>query len=109
MHDSNEHFDQFFHRFKLFDYQQELYEIEESKMIKSQDYIDLSLKPMKRTKPNNKDDETTRTTIRRFDVAEISSHIGNDSSKTVRSKRMTKHMICASNKVPADRVSHHLS
>lgn len=76
-------------------------------MMEPQEYIDLSLKVMKRTTSKTNDDEMFP--IRRIDVAEISSHVGHDeipenNDSLENNKRVPKHMTRVSKKKETIRV-----
>lgn len=62
--------------------QQELYEIEEKKLMKPQERIDLSLKLMKR----NGVEESQWQNVRRIEVAEIGSHVEKSQAENVNSR-----------------------
>lgn len=61
--------------------QQDLYEIEEKKLMKPQEFIDLSLKLKRRTSNLNKSNEMPQ--VRKIDVAEISSRVDDNQAETM--------------------------
>lgn len=90
----------------FFGIQEELYEIEEKKLMKPQEHIDLSLKLMKRTGIK----EIEPAPVRRIEVAEIGSRFGNDQTTMINevsfdNRPLPKHMTRVDKKMLSVQVS----